>query len=340
VKIVLLSILIMLALIPGLFAIPAQAQSATDADIEASIAAGIAWLADNQNADGSWGTLAEVAITGFAVLKLEDRAFELGFDSPFDEGYQYHENVKKGLDYIFAHARIVPISVQPAGNPDDASNNGTGVHFFSPLTDNKTIYETGIVMMAIAASRSPDELAIIPGSTIGPWTYKQVLQDAVDYLAWGQVDGGTGRGGWRYEANNPDENNEKADNSCSGYAVIGLGYAENPLYRFCCKVPQFVRTELADHWIPNIQNLGDGGSYYMEPPLMGISMISGTFLGIPVTSVGLVCTSTLTSTISSPRACKASAELPWVFLGTVRARARSGLRFSDQASPAGRRPPL
>jgi hypothetical protein len=84
----------------------------------------------------------------------------------------------------------------------------------------------------------------------------------VDYMAFGQIDSGSCRGGWGYA-----DNEEGADNSNSGYAVSGLGYAESPRYGFNCAVPQFVKDEL-NIWIAYIQTDGgsdDGGSGYGAP---------------------------------------------------------------------------
>ena len=44
-----------------------------------------------------------IGYTGFALLKLEDYAFEQGYTSPFDPGYQYAQNVEKGFEYLFKY---------------------------------------------------------------------------------------------------------------------------------------------------------------------------------------------------------------------------------------------
>lgn len=262
------------------------ASAVTEDEIKPAIDKGVAWLVTLQNPDGSWGDgWNQIARTGFAVVKLEDRAIELGFKSPFDPAYQYAGNVEKGLNYIFTNAQTTGIAVQPAGNPD-TNGNGTGVYFGWQRT-----YETGIAMMAIAASRDPARLV-----ATGPLTgkaYKDVLQDAVDYFAFGQNDYPTGQGGWGYEENvqgqewvcepkepvigepvEPQPNasicqpveppvwHSRSDNSNSGYAVLGLRYAES--YGFACTVPQFVKDELKI-WIDYIQDDVSGGSGYSDP---------------------------------------------------------------------------
>jgi|GEM_PF-1519608 len=259
----LLSLLITLALLlPGFLPIPVRADPIQDA-----IDAGVAWLASEQNPDGYWGTPStyperdyRLGTTALAVLKLEDYAFEQG-KSPLDPNYQYHTNVVNGLKYIFSKAHKVQISPQNAGNPDKHKDHSGGWGYgisFSPIPNELETYEAGVCMMAIAASRCPDKVVgVAPDITlvseVKGWTYKEVLCEAVDYLAYGQCDTGNARGGWRYSPNNPTF----ADNSCTGYAVIGLQYAENSLYGFCCEIPDFVRTELGTYWIPHIQATND-----------------------------------------------------------------------------------
>lgn len=223
------------------------ARAATEEEIEQAIVDGLAWLAAQQNPDGSWGSSCRVAHTGMAVLKFESRAIELGLD-PMGDDYEYSDQVALGLDYIVANAHDIAIGVQPAGDPD-GNGNGKGVYFDDC---GRPTYNTGIAMMAIAASGHPE-------------LYADILQDAVDYMAFGQCDAGWGRGGWWYS-----HNAGGADNSNSGYATLGLGYAVAPLpYGFELTIPPFVKDELSI-WIDYIQNdvdgdTLDGGSGYTHP---------------------------------------------------------------------------
>jgi hypothetical protein len=219
--------------------------------IEDAIVDGLAWLAGQQNADGSWGYggCDQVAYTGLAVLKLETRAIEMGLD-PMGEEFEYSAQVSSGLGYIISNSHTVSMTVQPAGDPD-TNGNGMGTYFnqsyCGPWHD---IYNTGIAMMAISASGHSE-------------LYGDTLQDAVDYMAWAQADDycGLHRGGWRYQ---PDCD---SDNSNAGYVTLGLGFAEAPPpFGFGLTVPQFVKDELSI-WIDVIQNdvdgdANDGGSSY------------------------------------------------------------------------------
>ena len=82
----------------------APARVAAADPIQTAIEKGIGWLVNQQKADGSWGDFEPVAHTGFAVVKLEERAFELGYASPFDDAYPYKNNVISGLNYLFSQA--------------------------------------------------------------------------------------------------------------------------------------------------------------------------------------------------------------------------------------------
>ena len=247
--------------------IPA-AQAATPDEISNAIDKGLAWLATQQNADGSWGTSDRVARTALAVLKFETHATLQG-KSPFDPDYPYHEQVEKGLNFIFTKARITNIGNQTHDgivDDPDTNDNGIGVYFYDTSSWH-AMYETGIALMAIAASNAPDRVVNVSGSPVNGWTYKEVAQDIVDYLAWGQTDSGYGRGGWNYYA--MDNAGSRSDNSNTGWVVLGLGYAEAaPPWGFGLTIPEFVRREL-NIYINYIQcktpGTNHGGSGYTSP---------------------------------------------------------------------------
>ncbi|MFC2032131.1 TRAP transporter substrate-binding protein DctP [Chloroflexota bacterium] len=237
---------------------------------EEAIADGIAWLATQQNEDGSWGAEYPLAKTGLAVLKLNSHATDLGFSSPFYPEYLYIAEAQAGLNYIFSNAYTTSIGTQPAGNPD-LDGDTIGVYFRSPEYpegQERVVYETSIAMMAIAASTAPDRVVEVDGSQVNGWTYKDVLRDAVDYMAWAQTDTGYGRGGWNY---GPMDNvGSRSDGSISGWATLGLAHAQAPPpIGFSLPVPGFVKREL-DVWIDYIQNdvdgdPEDGGADYSGP---------------------------------------------------------------------------
>jgi len=233
-----------------------------------AIVGGKEWLAAQQDpADGAWSDAYPIGKTGLALLKLETNAIEAGM-APIGPAYNFYTNVTEGWDYLLANAHTVAISTQAAGDPD-TDGDGIGVGFWLPGS-GVPVYETGIVAMALACSTTPDKVITLPGSEVDGWTYREVLQDTVDYLAWAQRDDGEGRGGWDYFPDEQSGDPGRADQSNSGYAVLGLAYAEAPApWGFDLAVPDFVRSEL-DIWVTNIQDpvdgdTHDGGAIYKLP---------------------------------------------------------------------------
>ncbi len=279
------SVLIALVLVVSFGLVTVPIQAASEADITQAIENGVAWLAADQETDGSWPAFWEdVATTGLAVLKLEHRAYELGYDSPFDPAYEYSNNVIAGLDYLFGSANLFTQSIGTqdhtggaSGSIDDPDSNTNGIgvyaHGHSYPFD---VYDTGIVLSAIAASGIPDRVVNVSGSVVDGQKYIDVAQDMVDWLAWAQSDfdyapNSAGEGGWSYGALDNDDQMGSfgPDNSNSGYAVLGLAYAGG----FGCTIPPWVKTELnayvADIQDPVDGDANDGGSWY-APGYYGI----------------------------------------------------------------------
>ncbi|WP_459201729.1 prenyltransferase/squalene oxidase repeat-containing protein [Methanococcus sp. CF] len=224
-----LAIALIMVLAPLAF-VPSAA-AATEEEIQESIDQGIEWLASQQKPDGSWGDYEKPAHTGFALIKLVDRARELGED-PFDPEYEYYGNVTAGYAYLMSEK-----TVEPAINDSGTNNNGLRISFTGSF---HATYNTAIALMAFANLKGYDE-------------YNETLvQDMVDWF----VDTQNPDGAWRYTAM-PDP---PSDNSNTGYAVIGLAYAENA----GAIIPDSVKTDL-NPWIDYIQNDANGGSGYTTP---------------------------------------------------------------------------
>jgi hypothetical protein len=232
-----------------LLVVASVTQAATEAAKQAAIDAGLAYLAEEQEVNGSWyydgWVETDLAATGAALLAFIEQGH-----TPIS-GTAYSGNVLDGLKFLFTYAQSYTIGVQPAGNPDTLVN-GIGVKF-SPYTGDasRDIYATGQCLVAIAAVGTPG--AVVPVGPQAGRTYAAVIQDTVDYLAYAQSDLATGinRGGWRYSANYGT-----SDNSTSQWPVVGLLYAQSA----GATVPAFVATELA-YWVTAVQN-PDGGSIY------------------------------------------------------------------------------
>lgn len=231
-------------------ALSAPAFAATETEKQAAIEKGLAWIASNQQADGSWyydGSYGNIAATGAALLALQEQKAKTG--GWF--GADYSAVVAKGYQYLMNNAQSVGIGAQPAGNPD-TNGNGIGVKFVPGGANGRDTYVTGLVLPALSKYGNLND-TITVGSQAGR-TYAAVIQDTVDYFAWGQNDGGYGRGAWRYYANSGD-----SDNSTAQWPVVGMLYAQAA----GASVPGFVKSEMKT-WIDYIQN-PNGGSGYDSP---------------------------------------------------------------------------
>lgn len=155
----------------------------------------------------------------------------------------YVESVRLGLNWLiqgyyinssYPMLKAINIGVQSAGNPD-TNGNGYGIEVRD--YGYRPIYEGGQIMDAIIAS------GVQPGDDTGrdftgrgtTWTFGELLQDMCDMYAWGQVDSGPYRGGWRYSWN------YQSDNSAAQWAAIGMIPAQQAPWN--CVVPDWVKTE-------------------------------------------------------------------------------------------------
>ncbi len=267
----------------------------TDAKIPMAITDGITWLVAQQLGNGSWGN--QPAYTALVLIKLQDYAYDLGYDSPFNGNYIYSSNIIAGWEYLFTplsghldigtYVRKQPIGLQfhavvnppnVFGENPDTNGNGYGICLGKADDPYKGgVYGTGIFLTALAASGKPNhenEGGINFDNTGGADTFGEIAQEVVDWLAFAQADKGAGEGGWAYrEIDNgaKDPTPKPPDNSVSGYATLGLAAAEAITARpsataFACTVPYWVKREL-DYWIDYIQydDTGsplDGGSLY------------------------------------------------------------------------------
>lgn len=221
--------------------------------IEAAIDAGIKWLVSKQNlsANGSWGTdpygdkTFNVSTTGLVLLKLEDRALDLGYNSALDTDYEYHYNVEKGLEYLFSQVQLdIP-----------------GQIYFYDLEGGwrkDMTYATSIAMCAICASARPSEI-VKNGPLIG-MTYKAVVEKLIQFLKATQ----RSNGGWNYYYTD----GTPPDNSNTGYASLALAFAMNyNKYKFNCTIDPAIINGL-NNWVNVIQFLNPsypqytGGSAY------------------------------------------------------------------------------
>jgi len=227
------------------------------ADVNAAIEDGLRYLYLQQQPDGKWDEGAyDPTTTALAVLAFENKGHRPYND--FDDDI-YAEYVKLGLDWLTAHLATQTLTVQAYGDPEEVVPGNEDANYIGIFpNDAHSGYQTGIVLMAIVASDTPDEVAPNgPAGVVGE-TYYDIAVDMVDWLAWAQNEAGGGyyRGGWRY-----GPNYSSSDNSVSQWPVIGLEAAET---RWEINVPPFVKSELLG-WVNRTQINGgtnDGCFYY------------------------------------------------------------------------------
>ena len=238
-------------------------------EVNVAIDNGLWWL-HKQQSRGAYGDGTEygywVSSSGYHVsfTAASTEAFELQGHLPSGDRSEdpYVETVQRGLNYLFNQFYTYSISQDatycPLGNPD-VNDNGIGLACFSGGISQQ-IYESGMALMAISSSGSPNRIAATGSPNVVGRTYKDIVQDMVDFMAWGQSDPYTGvfEGGWRYYANYG-----QSDNSVSQWPVIGMEAAERNFGTSGVTVPSFVRPELLK-WLTYSQG-SDGGFGYQGP---------------------------------------------------------------------------
>lgn len=270
----LISVSVMLAFTLGASGL---VQAATEAEKRTAIDNGLAYLATVQNANGSiganFGTDYLISQTGSALLAFLDEKPNWGANAA-----AYQAVVDNGINYLLSNAAVVPISMQGTNNPD-ADGNGVGVKLYPAGTNPRDTYVTGIALPAIAKSGTPDALVTVgplAGRTDGSgaggaWTYKDVVQNTIDYFAYGQ----NPDGGWRYYANYG-----ASDQSTTQWPVISSLFATE----MGVSTQPFVKTELAK-WTNAIQGVDGSGAYmigndnYGDLNETGALLVMQDFLG-------------------------------------------------------------
>ena len=224
---------------------------------------------------GSWTNTYPQPTAGTAVDAFQLHGSRVNGDYHNDP---YVETVQRGMNYLLVTARAYNITVQQYGDPD-TNGNGIGVYIGSSST-----YIAGICAVALASSGAPNRVASVGYNGVYGRTYADIVQDAVDFFAFGQTDGtASDRGGWRYGPNGG------ADMSTNQWPPLAMLAAEQNMGS---TVPQFVRDE-AIHFLDHTQsthidNDNGGFGYTAVDELNNITkaaagIICHEFLGTPLT---------------------------------------------------------
>ena len=221
----------------------AQGPDALTADVKSAVDDGLWNLAMLQNGDGSWQMgFYTTAITAMCIDAFELHG-HLPENKPADDPFV--DTVNLGFNFLLT--RLQRVGIDPAS---DTNSNGFGIRAIG----GSETYATAMCLMAFADSQAFNTIA-----TVGPEAgryYTEIAQDMVDYLAFGQQDSGSGRGGWRYFANSGS-----SDNDNSRWVVMALDAAE---WDFGLVIPAFVRSEL-DIWVTYVQDGSTGACGYTAP---------------------------------------------------------------------------
>lgn len=228
-----------------------------------------------------------VAAVGTSVDAFQLHGSKANMDYDSDP---YVETVQRALNYLLYNTHAFNIGAQPAGDPD-TNGNGIGLvsHNSSNLYDTRQTYVGGIAFVALASSGAPSVVAKLGGEHVYGRTYAEIVQDMVDFFAWGQVDSGWGRGGWRYRANY-----SSSDMSTTQWPPLGMIAAEENMGSI---VPQFVRNELALYLNiaqSTVLNNDNGGfAYYYTD--------STQWYNITKTAAGIICHEFLSTPLTDPK---------------------------------------
>jgi len=173
------------------------------------------YLHRNQAADGKWTSYGSyyASATASALHALQLNGFSLEGDPREDP---YVEDAVRGFAYLTSQLSTVAMTVQTYGDPD-SNGNGIGVQ----VTNNRPIYEGGMVMDALVGTGNPLLFATTGPEGVKGRYYHDLVRDMVDAYAWGQYDHATTGGGWRYSWN------EAPDNSACQWGAIGMQAARD-----------------------------------------------------------------------------------------------------------------
>jgi hypothetical protein len=267
----------------------ATAFASTEAEKEAAIAQGLAWLASTQNANGSWCASGYCAAdTAAALLAFTEQKYKPSGWGAAD----YSGTVSSALTYILKDAATVTIP-NNRGDGNNANISGSGVGYV--WGGNEATYVTGLVLPALSRVTAGIN-GITPGTVIAGTgnaavdgrTYAQVIQDTVATFANGQTRADNAvapgyRGGWRYT---PGDG--QSDGSTAQWPAIGMTFAKAVPG---VVVPNFVKSELK-FWMDYIQNPATGAAGYDSPFSLpnesktGGLLVQMAFTGYPGTSAG------------------------------------------------------
>src|SRR5215471_7157353 len=227
------------------------AKAATDAEKQAAIRKGLAYLYQTQQAEGFWTAAGyEHSATGaasFALLNQQDK-----WDR---EATQYQTAVEKAISYLLKEAHIADVSTRDDG-VNICPGRETSCKGIAWYDNGDSIYTTGFVAPAIAAygvKQGADAVATGTGPLAG-MTWAQIAQGITNAYAASQSTGKNGRVGGAWLHATPVSG--RPDRWATQPAVISFLYDQ----RLGALTPQVVKDDLKN-WLTSVQD-GSGTVCY------------------------------------------------------------------------------
>jgi YD repeat-containing protein len=231
----------------------------------------------------------QLGAQAFALWAFQNQG-HLPVDAHFGEDV-YAEWVQMGLDWIFAGlTTTTDLSANRANVLRGATQNfvsdlnGNGVGAQLSATSQRG-YEHGIAACAVVASGQPDRLV-----THGPKanaTYREVVEDAIDWLGANQNEGGgntapdgtgltswNGRGGWEYT---PASSDTTSDMSINSWPYVLLEGAADV---FAIGVPDWIKQEIEYGVVKHQAATGLFGYQNANPNNNGMATTAGGLSGL------------------------------------------------------------
>jgi hypothetical protein len=166
----------------------------------------------------------------------------------------YTETVQRSMCYLpqtLARRNISSITFPaPVGGPKNPDGNGNGFALY--VTQGSYGYTLGPVIDAFVASGEPNRVTTTGGADVIGRTYKDLVQDMVDWYVASMTNSGTYWGGWDYNGFS-----SRNDFSVAQWGAIGLIAAE---HNFGISIPQWVKDANA-HGVRTMQAAAGGFGY-------------------------------------------------------------------------------
>jgi len=198
-------------------------------DVNISIQDGLRAMYLAQASNGSWphgvgGGVETCGTTAFTIWAFANSGHQPTNDINTDI---YAEWVQRAINFILAGATTPAFVPQVNIGSPDGDGNGRIINLCPGGAEG---YASPIAAAALIAAHSGTPLTTVPiGAFVGE-TYKQVVQDAIDWIAFAQSElGAPAQGGWRYTANYPVGSDTSVDSwhyvAMEGFEAVFAGTA-------------------------------------------------------------------------------------------------------------------